>query len=576
MSEVNGETDLLRELVHLEGVRKPIYPAVKALIDLLDQATRDQNLITLGGGAPGMAPPQFVQTAAAYDQMIVTAHEDVETGEKYEAGAKIPENISPDRIRPISRAEQLNYFKYTASAGIKPARQAALLDTLDFCNFPASQTFAKRYFSGEPKTVSPETVKQLWNETLGKAEVWRKPGLSEMEPFQYFLLAPGSSYAVAYILRFLARAKRDFVLTDPTYIGYPEPILHYGGKIKWCPTDGKYWPVFHQLKKKLKKGDVFLYLSPSNPTGAQYSYEFTKALVKLVNRKNAFLIGDFAYRYLIYEPAKLEEMHRSYAYICQHTRNLIGINTISKEGSNPGSRIGYIFSNIPSFLEWFEDEAPWEYLSINVPAQYATMRFFGFTTLRKVVGVDHKVVDHKVPNVFCSYPAYYHAKQEYIEKQLLRMYRIRREALMKALAEHLGLKAGVDYNPPDGALFVYANFSKVIEEAYLDGTEIVEKYNDYQSNYDQLLNDYMAGQDHFIRTSPAFKLTQDVRKKNVDILPGVFFGAAQGLNFRLNFVTESPHRLDSAIKRIKTFVDRGDKGNMYTQEERKRIKWLHN
>ena len=29
MSEVNGEVDLLRELVHLEGARKPVYPAVK-------------------------------------------------------------------------------------------------------------------------------------------------------------------------------------------------------------------------------------------------------------------------------------------------------------------------------------------------------------------------------------------------------------------------------------------------------------------------------------------------------------------------------------------------------------------
>lgn len=573
MSEtISSEADLLFELVQAEGRRKPVYPAMKSLVERLGAALGRPNLIGLGGGAPGMAPPHFLSASSAFDRMLVTAYENLETGQIYAPGEEVPKDA---KLRPITKAEQLAYFKYTPAAGIKPARQAALLDTLDFCNFPASQAFAKFYFKGDPKPVTEEAVNKLWAGTLGSEKAWKKSALMKLSPFQYFLFAPSSSYAIAYTFRFMARAGCEFVLTDPTYAGYPEPILHYGGKIKWCPTDGSHWPVLKILEKTLSRGDVFVYLSPSNPTGAIYNYLLTQKIVHLVNKKDAILLGDFAYRYLIYDSGKFDEMRKSYAYICKNTRNLIGMNTLSKEASAPGTRIAYMFSNIPSFLSWYEEEAPWEYLSVNVPAQYDAMRFFGFTTLR-YIGKSPNRVDYKAPKIFSAYPAYYHAKQNYIQDQLLCMYSIRRRALVKAIGHTLGLSPSVDFNVPEGALYVYANFSKVLREAYLDGSDVVEKYTKYlKSDYRNLLKDYLSDQDRFIRDSPAFRFSQDILTNvEVDVLPGSYFGASQGLCLRLNFVAERPERLDEAIRRIKNFVMRSDKGTMYSDEERRKIKWL--
>lgn len=134
----------------------------------------------------------------------------------------------------------------------------------------------------------------------------------------------------------------EVILPSPYWLTYPELIKLAGGTCIFVPAkkENGYKMSAEQFKNAITDKTKCLILNtPNNPTGAVYSEEEIKAIAKVAEENNIYVISDEIYEKLVYDGEK----HYSIAQYSEKMKDLtVIINGMSKTYAMTGWRIGYL------------------------------------------------------------------------------------------------------------------------------------------------------------------------------------------------------------------------------------------
>lgn len=136
----------------------------------------------------------------------------------------------------------------------------------------------------------------------------------------------------------------EVIIPTPYWVTYSEIVKLGGGTVKLVRTsiedDYKITPA--QLEAAITpKSKLFIFSSPSNPTGGVYSKDELAALAEVFKKHpQIFIISDEIYEYINYVGK-----HESIAQFPELKDRIIIINGLSKGFAMTGYRLGYIAAN---------------------------------------------------------------------------------------------------------------------------------------------------------------------------------------------------------------------------------------
>lgn len=157
------------------------------------------------------------------------------------------------------------------------------------------------------------------------------------------MVSGGAKFAIFSALQVLCDEGDEVVIGAPYWVSYPTMIELASAtpKIVQCPASTKYKLTAELLEKAIsEKTKVFLYCSPSNPTGLAYSKEELEAIAQVLRRHpRVIVISDDMYNRLMLDGSEVSPHLLSVAPDLKD--RVIAINGGSKAYSMTGWRIGW-------------------------------------------------------------------------------------------------------------------------------------------------------------------------------------------------------------------------------------------
>ena len=154
------------------------------------------------------------------------------------------------------------------------------------------------------------------------------------------LVSSGAKHSIYNLLMALCNPGDEVIFQAPYWVSYPEmtklaqatPVVINAG------VEQNYKITPEQLEKSITpKSKVFIFNTPSNPTGAVYSKKEILALGEVLKGKNIFIISDEIYEKIIFDGEK----HFSIGRIDELRAFTFTVNGVSKAYAMTGWRIGY-------------------------------------------------------------------------------------------------------------------------------------------------------------------------------------------------------------------------------------------
>ena len=288
----------------------------------------------------------------------------------------------------------------------------------------------------------------------------------------------GAKHSIFNIIQVLADDGDEVLIPSPYWVSYPEMVKIAGAVSKFIPAsaENNFKITASQLAESITpQTKIFIINSPSNPTGMVYSRQELESLAGICVKHRIFMISDEIYEKLIYDATE----YVSVAALSKEAYALtLTVNGVSKAYSMTGWRIGYCAGpqEIMDVIKNFQDHSTSNPASISQAA-----------ALEALQSPDESI------------------------RAMRDEFRTRRDLMMQEVSR-IG---GVRYVRPDGAFYLFCDFSK------FGSSEVLAK-----------------------------KILDDV---NVAVIPGDSFGAPGFL--RLSFAT-SQERIQEGIKRIAQWVKR--------------------
>jgi len=154
------------------------------------------------------------------------------------------------------------------------------------------------------------------------------------------LVSSGAKQSIYNVLMALCNPGDEVIYQSPYWVSYPEMVKLVQGKsvvIDAGPeSDYKITPA--QLKAAITpKSKVFIFNSPSNPSGAAYTPDEIKALCAVLEESNIVTISDEIYEKITFDGGQ----HFSPAQYPGLRDKTVVVNGLSKAYSMTGWRVGY-------------------------------------------------------------------------------------------------------------------------------------------------------------------------------------------------------------------------------------------
>lgn len=134
----------------------------------------------------------------------------------------------------------------------------------------------------------------------------------------------------------------EVIIPTPYWVSYPDIVLLAGGTPVFVNTslESNFKMTPEQLEAAITpKTKWMIFNSPSNPSGAAYSYDEMKALTDVLARhENVWVFSDDIYEHVIYDDFKFHTMAQVEPAL--HGRTLT-MNGVAKAYAMTGWRIGY-------------------------------------------------------------------------------------------------------------------------------------------------------------------------------------------------------------------------------------------
>jgi 2-aminoadipate transaminase len=292
------------------------------------------------------------------------------------------------------------------------------------------------------------------------------------------LITTGSQQALDLLGKVLIDPASRVLVETPTYLGALQSFSMYEPNYVQVPTD-EHGLIPSSLDATLTAGARLLYAQPNfqNPTGRRLSLERRTALAAFAQRAGFPVIEDDPYGALDYAGAPLPTM------LSMAPDHIVHLGSFSKVLS-PGMRVGYII-------------APEELHFKLVQAKQATDLHTPSLTQRIV----HEVV-----------------KDGFLETHIPKiraLYRDQCAAMLASLEQHM--PAGVEWNRPEGGMFVWVKLPKHID---------------------------------------TMKLLEQSIEQHVAFVPGgpFFASEAEHNTLRLSFVTVPPAKIDEGVAKLGALI----------------------
>ncbi len=205
-----------------------------------------------------------------------------------------PEHVVAAAARACHDPEN---HQYTASAGLKPLREAIAEDI--------------RRYSG---------VEVDWSEVM---------------------VTNGAKQAVFQAFAALLDPGDEVLLPSPHWVTYPAGIDLAGGVTVSVPSrieDGFKVDVASLEAAKTERTRMLVFVSPSNPTGAVYTAEEARAIGEWAMANDIWVLADEIYQRLTY----FTDVAPSIAAVTPRFENWVLINGVAKTYSMTGWRVGWM------------------------------------------------------------------------------------------------------------------------------------------------------------------------------------------------------------------------------------------
>ncbi len=299
---------------------------------------------------------------------------------------------------------------------------------------------------GEPDFPTPENVKQAGIRAIEEnfTKYTQNDGipalkeaiiqrLKEDQGLEYdkneIIVSSGAKSSLYHLVQALVNLGDEVIIPAPYWVTYPHAVSLAGGKGVIVPTKEENGFLLRpdELKAAITPATkAFILNNPSNPTGAAYPRQALEALAEVVLEEDIYVIADEIYEKLVYDDFRFYSFASLGDEIKKRT---IVINGVSKSYSMTGWRIGFAAgsSDIIDGMAKIQSHSTSNPCSISQKA-----------SLEALKGPQHEV-----------------------SKMVSEFQRRRNYALMR-----LQSIPGVSCNKPDGAFYLFPNFSVTYEKEF--------------------------------------------------------------------------------------------------------------
>jgi len=216
------------------------------------------------------------------------------------------------------------------------------------------------YAAGEPDFASPQHVVDAAVEAAKDPKNHRytpAAGLPELReavaaktlrdsglevPASRVIITNGGKQAVYEAINTVVGAGDEVIIPAPYWTTYPEVVKLAGGETVevFAGADQGYKVTVEQLEAaRTPATKAMLFVSPSNPTGAVYTAEETKAIGEWALEHGVWVIADEIYQNLVYEGAKAVSIVEAVPALTEQT---ILVNGVAKSFAMTGWRVGWL------------------------------------------------------------------------------------------------------------------------------------------------------------------------------------------------------------------------------------------
>lgn len=225
------------------------------------------------------------------------------------------------------------------------------------------------FSAGQPDFAPPAAVTRAVTERLvdapvGYAPVPGIPALrdavaAELAQFhgipvtrEQVVISCGAKHSLANLLLVTLSPGDEVVFGAPYWVSYPEMVALAGGtaKIIDCPRAQQYKLTPAQLREAVGPKTKFLLLnSPANPTGVAYSKAELRALAQVLAERapQAWILSDDIYRKLTYAGAEQASIVAACRGIAGIEDQIVLVDGVSKSHAMTGWRIGFLVAPVP-------------------------------------------------------------------------------------------------------------------------------------------------------------------------------------------------------------------------------------
>ncbi len=156
------------------------------------------------------------------------------------------------------------------------------------------------------------------------------------------VISTGAKSSLYHAICAIVEEGDEVILPSPYWLTYPELVKLAGGECVFVKAEKEngYKMTAEQFEKAITPKTKCLILNtPNNPTGAVYSEEEIKAIARVCEANNIYVISDEIYEKLVYGGEKHYSIAKYSDFMKEHT---VIVNGMSKTYAMTGWRIGYI------------------------------------------------------------------------------------------------------------------------------------------------------------------------------------------------------------------------------------------
>ncbi len=392
-------------------------------------------------------------------------------------------------------ASRLSKIKPSATLAVDAKAKAMRAEGIDVVNFGV----------GEPDFDTPEHIKEAAIKAIqdGFTKYTPVDGIPELKEaiidrikqdlgveysLSNVLVSCGGKHSLYNIFMALVGKGDEVIIPAPYWVSYPPMVLLAEGEPVIVETreENGFKILPDELASSITPRTKAIILnSPSNPTGSLYTKEELIAIGKILLEKDIYLISDDIYYRILFDNY---EFHSIVSLIPELKDKVIMVNGVSKTYSMTGWRIGYMLG---------PDEV------ITAARKIQSQSTSNPTSIAQKAAVSAL-----------------NGPQDCID-EMVQEFAKRRKRILELLDE----LPGVTCYPPEGAFYVFPNFS-----AYFGKT-----WNGKKIEGSVSLSEFFLEEAH------------------VALVPGEAFGADEFIRF--SYAT-SMDRIEEGLRRIKDVLDK--------------------